>query len=120
MNKTMIGAILALQAAMFVQQAWHPTKEWFQRPRISQKPVGGYVRTSETAIQIGRAIITDAFGKRFAKDLEPLRAKEIDGVWIVYSHFEARSPTGELRTGGVTTVQISRTSGSILSLESER
>lgn len=114
----LIGVAICCMA--ICQQFWHPTVEWFRRPRISQRPVGGFVRSEKTAILIGRAIITDAFGVEFAKDIEPLKAKEIEGVWIVYSHFMEKDRDGKPRLGGVTTVQISRTSGAILCLESER
>lgn len=111
-------AIIACVAAQGVKaKRWEPTADWFQEARIYERPKAGYVGSKETAISIGRAVIQGAYGKVFAKGSEPLNAKLFGDVWVVYSYFPMEDP---IPVGGVTTVEISKTSGSILSLRSER
>jgi hypothetical protein len=111
-----VGAV-ALGVAQ-VHDRWTPTEDWFKEARIYERPKGGYVRNKDTAIAIGRAVMVDAYRSGFVAQLEPLDAKLFGDVWVVYSY--SRKGSGIPSAGGVTTVEISKTSGSILSMRSER
>lgn len=97
---------------------WVPDDHWFMQPRYNERPMDGYIRKKETAIQIGRAIMLEYYGKDFMKEMEPLDAKLFGDVWLVYNHL----PKADMKemVGGPTTVQISRSTGAILNVCSER
>jgi hypothetical protein len=107
---------IAAIAVCRLQARWVPTEHWFAEPRIYERPKKGYVPTKDVAIDVGRAVIRGAYGAKFGKELEPLDARLFGDVWVVYSYF----PDDGTVKGGVTTVEISKTSGSVLSLRSER
>ena len=121
-----MGRNLMLLATMLIGGAfaqvprWIPTEQWLRSSKPSQRPIKGCVPDKGTAISVGKAVMTGAFGKDFADGAEPIDAKLFGDVWVVYSHFEPRDKNGRLNLGGPTTVEISRTSGAVLSLVSER
>lgn len=56
------------------------------------------------------------YGPDFMKEMEPLDAKLLGDVWVVHNH----EFTGDGHTGGPTTVQISKSTGTIINVRSER
>lgn len=126
--KMVLILLILLLISAFKSQSkahrWIPSESWFNEPRLYERPKAGFVPNKEAAIAIGRTVMIGAYGKKFVKGLEPLGAKLFGDVWVVYSYFEPEGTTlgGKvlLAKGGVTTVEISKTSGSILNLTSER
>jgi hypothetical protein len=113
-----LTAAVATMVGVCAQQRWEPSKEWLKEHRFLGRPEDGFVTKRETAIAVGRAVIRDAFDDRYVKALEPLGAKRFGDVWVVYSFSPRRAPKeNELPlTGGVTTVEISASTGTVINL----
>ena len=71
------------------------------------------VTDSETAIKIGVAALTHAFGKKHVDDQQPYQAELKDNTWIVMGTFHC--PT-EYCFGGAAVVKIDKADGHVVSI----
>lgn len=115
-----VSTIYGVGATQTQKGRWEPNKRWLQERRFYQRPDDGYVGDKRTAIAIATAIIVHVshFDEGYVKKIGPLDAKLFGDVWVVYSFLPERDETGYPVAGGVTTVEISRTTGAILNFSS--
>ena len=115
-----VGLIVLVSVVAFAgvrpQQEWRPTKAWLQKhPRYFWQPANGFVESKETAIAIGTAVLTQILGRKAVIDAGKLDAVRIDDVWVVFSQPPV-DEKGNLAAGGIVTVQIDNTTGTIINL----
>lgn len=116
MTAATISIALAAMARQKGLPVWQPSEEWLKGSRPYLRPVNGFVTKKDTAIKIGRAAILDRYDEELLQELEPLDAKRFGDEWVVYSHLTLHDREGHPTLGGVTTVEISASTGAILNL----
>lgn len=78
----------------------------------SFRPRQGFVPDKETAISVGRALLSAAYGKEQISSEEPLYARLSGKVWIVKGSIPPLKP-GEAYIGGLAEVRISKQTGAV-------
>ena len=78
---------------------------------LSQRPFPGVVPNKETAIAITVAVLKPMYGENAINQERPLIASLNGNVWTIVGTFNRH---GEIVSGGVTTVRLSKRTGEIL------
>src|SRR6266487_1644027 len=85
----------------------------FGAPKHSFEPHEGYVPDKKTAISIAEAVLSPIYGEKLVKKERPYTATLTNGVWTVEGSLH-KGVFGDLVSGGVAEVEISKADGCIL------